>query len=163
MKITDIMSRKNTQQPTAEPMVSESDRLRKQKEDIERELAMTVGQPTPPPMHEEDFVRYPTQRQQEEDFGNYAPQPQTQPQQRPMPQAQMPEPPMPGPEEKKLFRMSVYLENGQKLPIVFPAYPEEVILLLKNVDSEIEAGRMVTIGDFKFPGSRVMYIDLQGR
>ena len=151
MKVSDIIARRSSPQNEAEPrapdqLISESDRLMKQKLDIEKELAMATHQQTLP---DDDFVM-----PQQQQMYNQQPQP-PQPQQRMQMQEQVP--------TKNNFRMTIYLETGQKLPVVFAAYPEEVVLMLKNIDAEIEAGRVLTIGDFKIPGNRIAYIDLQGR
>ena len=151
MKVSDIIARRSSPENESGPkapdqLISESDRLAKQRLDIERELSMSTHQQTLP---DEEFIM-PQQPQQ-----MYNQQPQPQPQQRMQMQEQVP--------TKNNFRMTIYLETGQKLPVVFAAYPEEVVLMLKNIDAEIEAGRVLTIGDFKIPGNRIAYIDLQGR
>ena len=81
-------------------------------------------------------------------------------QQRQQPQ-QPPKPELPP--GMDVYKMTVFLDNGQKLPVRFVAKDDEVTSIIKELDLLIEAEKVVTIGDFKIVGSKILYIDLLGR
>jgi hypothetical protein len=112
------------------------------------------------------------------------PQPQQpQPQPRPQPQrmAPMPQPPrqeVPTMQQQQnyvppqgqqheiqvgTFGLIIFLDNGQKLPIRFKALAEQVPGIIEEMELRIEAGKVITIGGFKVPGNKILYIDLETR
>lgn len=153
MKISDIIASRgkkelNSSLPEQAPyQPTDMETMKRQREELEQEL--------------EESMLEPVQQQQQQPYQQFIPHPQPQPQ--PQPRMMVPPiAPVPTPEQQ-VFKMSIFLDNGQKLPVTFSAYPEEVVMILLKFDSDVESGKIVTIGDFKFPGEKLLYVDLQGR
>ena len=141
MKISDIINRKKED--------LEVSKLKQQREEVINETSL--------PIVEE--VQQPRQSQSSGFFGNRPVQHSEY--DRPMTMQEVPQPSMSV--RELAVKLSVFLENGQKLPVVFKCPEDKIDLLMETVDQKIIDGEMITLGDFKFPGSRVMYMDLLGR
>ena len=148
MKIGDILGRKSSKDEV-ETKLGEADRLMKQKDEIEKDIMEATQIPEPEMEEVQQYQPAPMPHQFRQT---------QQPQYIPPIRAQAPPQ-----QEKETFRMSVFLENGQKLPVTFKAIANDVPEILAEIDSLIEAKKVFTLGAFKIPGDRVMYIDLEGR
>lgn len=166
MKLGDIIGKKDSAMPQVNPQ-EEVDKLRKQKEDIEREL-QTPREPSQAEVMEQQQRILRQQQKIREDFIRsemLARAQQEAPEEIDIPE-EPPTPPMDLLEENtpaQGYKIAVFLDNGQKLPIVFQAHPQELDILMKQIDMGIEAGKVITIGSFKIPGEKILYIDLAGR
>jgi hypothetical protein len=160
MKIGDIIGKSISsnleQQPLEQPQRASETDLRKQREDIERELAKMNQQ-----IDEQDEVvdKYPQPQQQQRPVYNQPPQPQMQ---RPQQQyeeieEQVEEDPI------KNFKFNVILDNGQKLPIIISSRSSEIKDIIDAIKVKIEAGRVITLGDFIIPGNKILFMDLAAR
>ena len=144
MKIGDILSKKEQMIGREENRgVSEADKLKRQREDIEEELERQTKK-------QEEVI--------ESDDEQYDPLPD--PEQNPEFTEFMNKQ---KPQEKTKYKISVFLDNGQKLPVVFEAFEYEVDSIFKEIDLSIEAKKMIAVGSFRFPGEKVLYIDMLGR
>jgi len=183
MKISEIIGRKaveDNKQGVA-PM-DEADTLRKRKAEIESQFAQMQSNEQLPP--EEDVKEYSPEeieammREIGEQTNQRLQAQQPQPQHRMMPQQpqrpvaptvqqqQAYEQPVQAPQVPQVlgFKMSFFLDNGQKLPIIFKALSvEHAAEIVKDIDLRIETGKVITLGDFKIPGNKVLYIDTEGR
>ena len=162
MKIGDIIARKDQQQdigfgeqPQQQQKITEAEIIRKQREDIERDLAMVNQQP-----QQQNYIQQPKMQQPVQQ--NYIQQPQ---QQNYIQQEQEieTEPETEPTSQKQKYRINIILDNGQKLPILFTCYPFEVADIIDKIELKIEAGRVIDIGGFRIPGNKIMYIDLSGK
>lgn len=163
MKISDIINRKKEDSiPTT---ANEVDSLKKQKEDIEEEMRQQQELNNRVPMPPPDMMRQ--EQRSTGFFGNQQmPRPREDIEEEMMIQQEPPRPDprvMQRPGKMVNVKFSVFLENGQKLPIIFPCPEDRINEVMDTIDQKIIDGEMITIGDFKFPGARVLYLDLQGR
>ena len=193
MKIADIVSRKNMedQKQQVNPQVEEAEALRKRKAEIEEQFRKLSSdelfiEPTEQLQNQQpDFndgddevsrmmaeikareLRQPAPPQQ---------QPQPQPQRQRMPQTPRQEVPTMQQQQNYVpqqgqqheiqvgtFGLIIFLDNGQKLPIRFKALAEQVPGIIEEMELRIEAGKVITIGGFKVPGNKILYIDLETR
>jgi hypothetical protein len=170
MKISDIVNKKK--EPNVD--INNMENLRKQKEEIEREAIQQMEL-------DKEFERRTQEQMQQPQQGFFTPQGQqsfAQPQQLMQQQNNNPfinveeshtdprlnDPRYYQPKPKEInIKFSIFLENGQKLPIALDCPEDKVEMIMEAIDQKIIDGEIITIGDFKIVGSRILYIDLLGR
>ena len=165
MKISDIINRKKEDAIPTTASNPEVDSLKRQREEIENDARiqeeLNRRVPQPPPTHgffgnqqmprpREDIEE--SMMNRNDSFANEEPQ-------KPFP----PDPRFLRGVKTLNVKFSIFLENGQKLPIAFQCPEDKIDQVMETIDQKIIDGEMIAIGDFKFPGSKVLYIDLQGR
>jgi len=166
MKISDIVNKKKE----TIGIIDSQDNLKQQKEAIEREALQQL---------ELDRRAQQMQMQQSQQMNMQQPQQGffTNQGQQPLPQHvdnpfigveefhnEQPDPRMyQRPVNEINIKFSIFLENGQKLPISINCPEDKIDMLMESIDQKITDGEIITIGDFKIVGSRILYIDLLGR
>jgi hypothetical protein len=150
MKIGDIISgKKNKEFVKSEN--NEIDQLKIMREQMEKELREQMENEKDEEVIHNPFIPHQQQMQSEIEEEVIQQQPQTQQQRQQLPKG------------FEIYKMTVFLENGQKLPIRFVCKESELEPLMKEIDLSIEADKVVTIGDFKIVSNKILYIDLLGR
>jgi len=177
MKISDIVSKKGKEEkPEKEVIDNEAEKLEEQRREIEKQMMSRTVRENDQPVEELKLEPVPEPvPEQEPEFRPTESEEIKYPQQKevvdiPIPEQQQPHlpPSVEYPIEEsmelpKQFKLSVVLINGMKIPIVFKCHLMEIDGILKDMDDAIEYSKVITLGDFKIPGEKVLYIDLAGR
>jgi hypothetical protein len=169
MKISDILGRKN-EQKLNQSLPDELERLNKQKQEIENVAEAPDETMIDPSLSREDMetifndnnepMPMPPLKQQRQIPQPPLPTTQAFRQQQPMQQQQptitreqLQQDPRIG-----TFALDIVMDTGDAIPVVIEVDRSQIPSILTAIDLAIENKRVLTIGGFKIPGGKILFI-----